>query len=227
MRILIVEDEQAIASVLERGLKEAGYDTSIAASGTHGLELAQSKPFGLVLLDLMLPGMDGWQVCERLRDQGSTVPILMLTALDALDERVRGLDCGADDYLAKPFEFPELLARIRALLRRDKLHKSRILRVADLEIDTGARRVTRAGEPIKLTPREFDLLEALMANEGRVLTREIIQERVWLAEETYSNTVDAYIRLLRKKVDSGHEVKLIQTVHGVGYLLSPHSEAEK
>lgn len=219
MKILVVEDEEAIASVLRRGLEEGGYTVHLAADGNQALEMISERQYGLILLDLMLPLVNGWQVCERLRAQRNPVPILMLTARDALDDRVRGLDCGADDYLPKPFEFPELMARVRSLLRRDKVHKGRKIVIADLQIDTAARLVTRAGREIRLTPREFDLLEALAANEGRVLTREVIQERVWQSEESYSNTVDAYIRLLRKKVDAGHDLKLIQTVHGTGYTL--------
>lgn len=226
MKILVVEDEAAISSVIERGLREAGYEVAVCDNGLDGLEAAEGRTAGLMILDLMLPKMDGWQVCERIRADRNPMPILMLTALDALDERVKGLDCGADDYLTKPFAFPELLARVRALLRRDKLHKSRVICAADLEIDTGARTVTRSGKDIRLTPREFDLLEALAANEGRVLTREVIQDRVWMADDRYSNTVDAFIRLLRRKVDAEFDLKLIHTIHGVGYSLRADGGAD-
>jgi two-component system copper resistance phosphate regulon response regulator CusR len=163
--------------------------------------------------------MDGWQVCQRLRARRYSVPILMLTARDAVDDRVRGLEMGADDYLPKPFAFRELKARVQALLRRDKIHKGRTVRVADLEIDTGVQRVTRAGKEIPLTQREYRLLEALATREGQVLTRDMIQQSVWQDDDSYSNTVDVHIWGLRKKIDVDHEVKLIHTVHGRGYML--------
>ena len=216
MRLLLIEDEEPIAEVVRLGLEEAHYRVDVAGDGVTGLEMAQDG-YDALLLDVMLPGMSGWDVCERLRACRDKTPILMLTARDALQDRVRGLDAGADDYLPKPFEFPELLARVRALLRRDKIHRSRIIRTADLEIDAGTRRVLRGGEEIALTEREYTLLEALVSQEGRTLSREYIQERVWNDDSSYSNTVDAYIRLLRKKIDAGRKVKLIHTVHGIGY----------
>ncbi len=219
MRILLVEDEAAIASVVRRGLEQAKYQVEVAADGARGLELALTENFGLILLDLMLPKLDGWQVCEELRAQRCRTPILMLTARGQVLDRVKGLEMGADDYLAKPFEFIELLARVRALLRRDKVHKTRTIRVADLEIDTALHRVTRAGREIALSPREYTLLEALASHEGQVLTREAIQDRVWMDEEAYSNTVDVYIGMLRKKIDAESEAKLIQTIRGAGYTL--------
>lgn len=226
MKILLVEDEPGIARLIRRGLEEAGYSVDATANGRQGLEMAGEKGYNLLLLDVMVPGMDGWQVCEALRTQGSQVPILMLTARDAVSDRVRGLDLGADDYLPKPFEFPELLARIRALLRRDRVHRARIIQVDDLVIDTGQRRVTRAGAEIGLSHREYELLEALAAHESQVLTREVIQERIWMDEDSYSNTVDVYIGMLRKKIDAGHGRKLIQTVRGLGYTLRvPDAEA--
>lgn len=224
MRLLLIEDDSAIAAIVRRSLESARYEVDWAADGEQGLRMAQERDYGLVLLDLMLPKLDGWTVCERLRARRNPVPILMLTARDAVPDRVRGLEVGADDYLPKPFDFTELLARVKALLRRDRLHKSRVIRVADLEIDTGAGTVRRGGQDIHLTRREYSLLEALAANEGRVLTREVIQDRVWMDEESYSNTVDVHIGLLRKKVDQGHAVKLIHTVHGVGYTLRAPSE---
>lgn len=220
VRILVVEDEAAIAEVVSLGLRQAGYVVDVAADGREGLAQAQNNRYGLILLDVMLPHLDGWGVCARLREAGDPTPILMLTARDTVTDRVKGLETGADDYLPKPFDFRELLARVHALLRRDRVHKGRVIQAADLEIDTTLRRVTRAGREIALTPREYDLLEALAGHQGQTLTREVIQERVWLDDDSLSNTVDAYVRLLRRKIDAGHDVKLIQTVHGVGYKLA-------
>jgi DNA-binding response OmpR family regulator len=219
MRILLIEDETGIANMIREGLEEANYSVDVAKDGQIGLEMAREQTYHLILLDLMLPGRDGWSVCEELRARRDRVPILMLTARDTVQDRVRGLDAGADDYLPKPFDFQELMARVRALLRRDKVHRTRVIRVGDLEIDTARHRVTRAGVEIRLSHREYDLLEALAAHEGKVLTREAIQERIWMNEEAYSNTVNVYIGMLRKKIDADHKVKLIQTVHGVGYTL--------
>ncbi len=219
MKILLIEDEPGIARLIRRGLEDAGYSVEATANGRQGLEMAQEKTYNLLLLDLMVPGLDGWQVCEALRAQGSQIPILMLTARDSVPDRVRGLDLGADDYLPKPFEFPELLARVRALLRRDRVHRARVIQVDDLVIDTGQRLVTRAGVEVGLSHREYELLEALAAHESQVLTREVIQERIWMDEDSYSNTVDVYIGMLRKKIDAGHARKLIQTVRGLGYTL--------
>ena len=220
MRILLVEDEAPIAEVVSLGLRQAGYVVDVAADGRDGLAQAEANRYGLILLDVMLPHLDGWAVCERLREAGDPTPILMLTARDTVSDRVKGLEAGADDYLPKPFDFRELLARVHALLRRDRVHKGRVIQAADLEIDTTLRRVSRAGREIALTPREYDLLEALAGHQGQTLTREVIQERVWLDDDSLSNTVDAYVRLLRRKIDAGHDVKLIQTVHGVGYKLA-------
>jgi two-component system copper resistance phosphate regulon response regulator CusR len=219
MRVLLIEDDAAIARVIKRGLEQAQFDVDVAGDGEQGLDMAASGIYSLLILDLMLPKVDGWRVCEELRLRRNRVPILMLTARGALEDKVRGLEIGADDYLSKPFEFPELLARVRALLRRDKMHRTRIIRIGDLEIDTAQRRVARAGVVIELSHREYELLEALASHEGRVLSRETIQDRVWMAEDSFSNTVDVYIGLLRKKIDAGHEVKLIHTVRGAGYAL--------
>jgi DNA-binding response OmpR family regulator len=219
MKILLIEDEAGITRLITRGLEAAGYTVETASDGAVGLEMALDNTYGLLVLDLMLPGKDGWQICEELRTRGRHLPILMLTARDAVDDRVRGLETGADDYLPKPFDFRELLARVQALLRRDRVHRARRIRVADLEIDTAQRRVTRAGVEIGLSHREYELLEALAAHESQVLTREVIQERIWMDEDSYSNTVDVYIGLLRKKIDAGHAVKLIHTVRGAGYTL--------
>lgn len=227
MRILLVEDDEMIAEVIRLGLEEARYDVDVAGDGLTGLEMAAQQEYAVILLDIMLPGANGWEVCQQLRARRDLTPILMLTARDALQDRVHGLDLGADDYLPKPFEFPELLARIRALRRRDKMHRTRVIEIDDLEIDTGSRRVTRGGKLIQLTEREYTLLEALASQEGRVVTRELIHERVWNDDNSFSNTVDAYIRLLRKKIDIGYDVKLIQTIHGVGYALRPSAGGDE
>lgn len=219
MKILLVEDDAGIAAMIAQGLQGAGYSVDRASTGTDGLELALSQSYSLLILDVMLPGIDGWRICERLRAQRERVPILMLTARDTVEDRVRGLDVGADDYLPKPFDFAELMARVRALLRRDKMHRSRVIQIADLEIDTARRRVARGGAEIGLSRREYELLEAMAAQESRVLTRDVIMERIWMEDVSYSNTVDVYIGMLRKKIDAGHKVKLIHTVRGVGYTL--------
>jgi DNA-binding response OmpR family regulator len=226
MKILVVEDDVGIGNMVRRGLTDAGYEVELVRDGRAGLLSAESGGYGLILLDLMLPGLDGWELCKRLRARREQVPIMMLTARDGVDDLVRGLDTGADDYLSKPFDFKELLARIRALLRREKVHRVRVIRVDDLEIDTASRRVTRGGREIELSHREYDLLEALAGSEGRVLSREAIQERVWMNEQASSNTVDVYVGMLRKKLDTGHSAKLIHTVNRVGYTLrAPGSEA--
>lgn len=226
MKILLVEDEIGIASMIKRGLEGANYSIETAADGAIGLKMALEHLYGLVILDLMLPRMDGWQVCDELRARKSRVPILMLTARDAIDDRVRGLRLSADDYLPKPFDFRELLARVEALLRRDRIHRVKVIRVADLEIDTAQRRVTRSGVEIRLSHREYELLEALASHESQVLTRDVIQERVRMDDESYSNTVDVYIGMLRKKIGAGHSVKLIQTVRGTGYTVRPIERLE-
>ena len=218
-RVLLIEDETGIAELIRRGLADAGYMVDHAANGLAGEKMARENLYALIVLDLMLPGKDGLRICEDLRASRIATPILMLTARDTVDDRVRGLDQGADDYLPKPFDFSELLARVRSLLRRDRVHRSRVIRVADLTVDTAQRRVVRGGVEIGLSHREYELLEALAAHESQVLTREAIQERVWMDEESYSNTVDVYIGMLRKKIDAGHDVKLIQTVRGTGYTL--------
>lgn len=219
MKILLVEDEPGIANMIRRGLEEARYAVDVAADGEAGLDMAIMNNYGLLILDVMLPKKNGFELCAELRAQRIRTPVLMLTARDSVDDRVQGLDTGADDYLPKPFDFKELLARIRALLRRDKVHHTRIIRIADLEIDTAQRRVTRAGVDVGLSHREYELLEALAAHESQVLTREAILERIWMDDDSYSNTVDVYIGMLRKKIDAGQAVKLIQTVRGTGYTL--------
>jgi DNA-binding response OmpR family regulator len=219
MKILIVEDDKLISSTVKRGLEKSNYEVEVAENGRSGLEMALDRPFSLIILDLMLPGMDGMSVCRGLRSRKVSTPVLMLTARDSLDDRVEGLDTGADDYLVKPFEFPELLARIRALIRRDHVYKGSIIQVGDLEVDRVYRTVRRAGKEIHLSEREFTLLEALAANEGRVLSREYIRDRVWCDEDSFSNNVDSCIKQIRKKIDADPLPKLIQTVHGMGYTL--------
>ncbi|MHB9133026.1 MAG: response regulator transcription factor [Armatimonadota bacterium] len=220
MKILLIEDDTLIRDVIKRGLEEDRlYAVDAAADGHAGLRMALEADYAVIILDIMLPGLDGWRVCEEVRARRIATPILMLTARDAVQDRVRGLEIGADDYLSKPFEFDELLARVRALVRRDKRYKARILQIGQLTIDTGTRTVMRDGAEIPLTPREYTLLEALAMNEGRVMSRDAIQYQVWNSDENTSNTVDAYIRLLRKKIDAGHPVKLIHTVHGLGYMV--------
>ena len=219
MKILLIEDEVPIANVIRKGLSKH-YAVDIANDGDLGLRMASEQTYSLILLDVMLPGRDGWSICQTLRARRDRTPIIMLTARDSVPDRVRGLELGADDYIPKPFEFPELLARVRAQLRRDSVHRTSVIRLRDIEIDTSARRVTRAGVEVALTPREYTLLESLAAHEGQVIAREVILERVWMDEgATGSNTVDVYINLLRRKIDAGAEHRLIQTVHGVGYVL--------
>ena len=220
MRILVVEDEEKVASFIRKGLEEEHYAVDLALEGTEGLHMAETNPYDLIVLDLMLPGLDGFQFVRRLREEGIDTPILILTARDSVESKVRGLDLGADDYLTKPFAFAELLARVRALLRRGKPHTPPVLRVADLTLDPAARRVTRAGKVIELTPKEFALLEYLMRHAGRVLTRTMILEHVWDQNfDSYTNVVDVYINYLRKKIDHGFEPRLIHTVRSVGYVL--------
>ena len=225
MRLLLVEDERPLGSLIRQGLEQAGYRVDWATEGETGLNEALTGEYDLILLDVMLPGRDGWEICQALRRRKDATPVLMLTARDAVDDRVKGLDLGADDYLTKPFDFKELRARVRALLRRGSVHKSRVIRIADLEIDTVARKVSRAGKEIPLTGREYGLLEALATSEGRILDRDTILERAWSEPDgSGSNTVDVYVWMLRKKIDAEHPVKLIHTVHGRGYVLRNDAE---
>jgi len=222
MKILVVEDEKGMAQVLRRGLEEESHVVSLAHDGVSALSLAQNMPFDMVLLDVMLPGIDGLQVARQLRHTRENIPILMLTARDSVSDVVKGLDSGADDYLTKPFSFAVLLARIRALERRTAEPRIRTLRVSDLALDITQRRVFRGSREIHLTPTEFRLLEFLMRNQGRVATRQAILEAVWgQAENVEENTLDAFVRLLRRKVDESEPVKLIHTLRGFGYSLGP------
>jgi len=220
VRILVVEDDAVGAEVLARGLREHAYAVDVASDGLAALEQAQINSYDLIVLDVMLPRLDGVEVCRRLRADGATVPILLLTARGGFDHRVEGLDAGADDYLPKPYHLPELLARIRALLRRGPALKSSVLAVADLAIDTRARRVTRGGRPVALTAKEYALLEYLARRAGEVVGRADIAEHVWDDSfDPMSNLIEVYIQRLRRRLDDGHAVKLIQTRRGAGYSL--------
>jgi heavy metal response regulator len=220
MRILVVEDQPAVASFIIKGLKEESYAVDHAPNGNDALDLAGLGEYDLIVLDVLLPGKSGIEVTKQLRGRGNSTPILMLTAMDAIADRVRGLDSGADDYLTKPFSFEEFLARVRALLRRGDRQVLSKLQLADLVMDPGRHEVTRAGRRIELTAKEYALLEYLLRNKGRILSRTSIIEHVWdLHFDSDTNVVDVYIRYLRKKVDEEHALKLIHTVRGVGYVL--------
>lgn len=219
MRLLIIEDDAEISAAIRDGLESLGFTVQIVRDGERGLKVAQTSKFSLILLDVMLPSRDGFSICRTLREGRVSTPILMLSARDSLGDKVSGLNYGADDYLPKPFEFEELVARIRALLRRDKVNKSTEIQVDDLVIDTNARTVFRGGKELVLTQREFTLLEALVYRQGQVLTRDTIQHSIWSDEFSTSNTVDVHVRNLRKKVDDGFTNKLIHTVIGAGYTL--------
>jgi two-component system OmpR family response regulator len=220
MRILIVEDEAAIGRAIERILARAGYGVDLVGTAAEALEWAGTYPYDLIILDVVLPGMTGLTASARLRSGGSEVPILMLTALDEVADRVAGLDAGADDYLAKPFAAEELLARVRALLRRGGGERPPVLRAGDLEVDPASLAVRRAGRPIRLTAKEFALLEVLVRNPGRVFSQQRLIDAVWSAGfESESNVVEVYIRSLRRKIDAGRRDGLIETVRGAGYRL--------
>jgi DNA-binding response OmpR family regulator len=219
VKVLIVEDDAEIAAGLRVGLEDAGFVIEVIRDGERAFRRGKSGEYALIVLDVMLPSMDGMTVCRELRSAGVRTPILMLTAKGDVQDRVQGLDAGADDYLPKPFEFVELLARVRALLRRDKVVKSARIEVGDLVVDTAAKTVERGGRAIPLTAREYTLLEALVQRHGQVLTREMIQHAVWVDEFSTSNTVDVHVRNLRKKVDDPFPTKLIHTVFGLGYTL--------
>jgi DNA-binding response OmpR family regulator len=227
MRILVVEDEKRIADFLSRGLQGAGYAVDVSGNGTTALEFIHQADYDLVVLDLGLPDIDGLKILEKIRNRKVGPPVLILSARGAVDDRVKGLEQGADDYLTKPFAFVELLARVRALLRRGQPAPER-LQVADLALDCIRRKVTRAGEPIDLAPKEFGILEYMMRNKGRPLSRTMIVEHVWdMDYDGLTNIVDVYIRHLRSKIDDRFPVKLIQTVRGIGYMIeAPDKAAE-
>jgi two-component system response regulator MprA len=219
-RIVVVDDDEDLRNAVRRALRLEGYDVALASDGADALNQLSALRADLVLLDVLMPVLDGITVCRRLRDSGDRTPILMLTARDAVTDRVGGLDAGADDYLTKPFALEELLARVRALLRRDQPGQDGTLAVADLELDPRSRLVTRGGRSMELTRTEFALLELLLRNAGTVLTRDTIRERVWGFDDSYgSNTLDVYIGYLRRKTEAGGEPRLIHTVRGVGFVL--------
>ena len=221
MRILVVEDEPKTGDYLKQGLAEAGFMVDLARDGLDGLHLALTEAYDLAVLDVMLPGIEGWQVLQGIRKAGKDMPVLFLTARDSVDDRVKGLELGADDYLVKPFAFSELLARVRTLLRRgSKTKEADVLRAADLELDLMRRRVIRDGKKIDLTSKEFSLLELLLRRQGEVLPRSLIASQVWdMNFDSDTNVIEVAIRRLRAKVDDSFELKLIHTVRGMGYVL--------
>jgi two-component system copper resistance phosphate regulon response regulator CusR len=220
MRLLVVEDEQKIAGFLRKGLVEHGFIVDLAGTGDDGLHLARTNAYDLVILDVMLPDLDGWAILSALRQEGRQSPVLFLTARDSVNDRVKGLELGADDYLVKPFAFSELLARVRSVLRRSPARQPETLRVADLEVDVVRHRACRAGQRLDLTPKEFALLSLLVRRAGDVLSRTLIAEQVWdMNFDSDTNVVDVHLRRLRSKVDDPFPTKLIHTVRGVGYVL--------
>jgi heavy metal response regulator len=220
MRILLVEDDKKVASFIHKGLEEEGYAVDVAPDGEAGLFMALDRLHDLIILDVMLPKKPGFQVLRELRQEKVATPVLLLTARDTVEDKVQGLDAGADDYLTKPFAFAELLARVRALMRRRAEARTPTLQIADLVLDPATRSVTRGDQPITLTNREFALLEYLLRNPGRVLSRTMIADHVWDYDfDTGTNVIDVYVNYLRKKIDAGREPKLLHTVRGAGYVL--------
>ena len=221
MRILIIEDERKVANFIKKGLEEEHYAVDSAYDGESGLYMAEVNEYDLIVLDLMIPKIDGLEVLKRVRGNRNNVPILVLTAKDSVEDIVKGLDAGCDDYLTKPFEFLEFLARIRALLRREKIDKEPILKMEDLTLSLVTHKVMRRGKEIELTAKEYSLLEYFMRNPSKILTRTMISEHVWDYHfDSMTNVVDVYVNYLRKKIDKGFEPKLIHTIRGVGYILS-------
>ena len=220
MRILVVEDNKRLSDSLRRTLEDDGYNIDTAYDGLDGEEMALMGNYDIIILDIMLPEKDGLTVCRDLRNKRINTPVLMLTARDALDDRVNGLDSGADDYLVKPFEVDELRARIRALLRRESSSKSPILQVGDLTLDPATHRVERAGQTVDLTAKEYSLLEYFMRHPNHLISREMVESNLWGYDQViYSNVIDVYIRRLRRKIDDPHEIKLFETIRGAGYRL--------
>jgi two-component system copper resistance phosphate regulon response regulator CusR len=226
VRILVVEDEHKLANALREGLEADHYSVTVAHTGEEGFYLAHVEPFDLVILDVMLPGRDGFEILAALRQRGSKMPVLLLTARDAIEDRVHGLDSGADDYLVKPFAFPELLARIRALSRRGVPEQATRLRIGALEMDVVRRSATRSGEALDLTAREFELLEYLLIHKERVVSREMLARDVWRQSRhtPLDNVIDVHVARLRRKVDDRFEKKLLHTVRGVGFVIREESE---
>jgi two-component system copper resistance phosphate regulon response regulator CusR len=221
VRILLVEDEPRVAAFVAKGLREQAYAIDIARDGEEALYFAAENDYDLLILDVMLPVKDGYAVCRELRRSGTRTPILMLTARDAVDDRVSGLDCGADDYLTKPFDFKELLARLRALSRRSAEVRPAVMRVADLTLNTANHAVSRAGKPLSLTAKEYAFLEFLVLNENRIVNRQQIAQHVWDENfDPFSNVIDVYVRRLRAKIDAGFDRPLIHTRRGEGYILT-------
>ncbi len=226
MRILVIEDEKKVARFLRQGLEEERYAVEIASDGERGEALASAEGYDLIILDVLLPKKDGFEVLRSLRAKSVKTPILMLTAKSSTEDKVHGLDTGADDYLAKPFAFSELLARVRSLLRRGASEKSTVLTLADLQLDTVTHKATRSGKGIDLTGKEYALLEYFMRNADRVLTRTILSEHIWNYNfDTGTNIVDVYINHLRSKIDDGFDKKLLHTIRGVGYALKESAQA--
>jgi len=220
MRLLIVEDEKRLLKILERGFKEEGYGVDVASEGEEGLYMAENIPYDAIILDIMLPGIDGLTILSTIRKKDIATPVILLTARDATGDKITGLDTGADDYLTKPFDFDELLARVRSLVRRKSATKEALIRIDDLEINTASHEVTRGGKAITLSSREYSMLEYMAYNKNTVLSRSQILEHVYSEEvDLDSNIVDVYINYLRKKIDAGAERKLIHTVRGAGYIL--------
>jgi heavy metal response regulator len=227
MRILIVEDDKKIAGFIKKGLSEEHYAVDVAYDGEVGAYRAQANNYDLIILDIMLPKKDGIDVCRELRNKNIITPIIMLTAKDTIEDKIEGLDEGADDYLTKPFSFEELLARVRALLRRTQKYKTKTLKVADLELDPVIRKVTRAGKDITLTGKEYALLEYLMRNKERVLTETMITEHVWdMNFDPLTNVVNVYIHHLRQKIDKDFDKKLIHTIRGAGYVMKEKNDED-
>ncbi len=225
MRVLVAEDERELNGVIAKRLADEDYAVDSAFDGRTALEYMLATPYDIVLLDVMMPGMDGFEVLRRYREANGTSPVLFLTARDAVSDRVHGLDTGADDYLVKPFSFQELLARMRVLLRRPSSSRSSMLQVGDLQLDTSSRKAVRRGRTIELSSKEYSILEYMMRNESVVLSRESIREHIWSWDyDGESNIVDVYIRYLRKKIDDGESVRLIHTIRGAGYMIGGNGQ---
>ena len=220
MKILLVEDEDRLASFIRKGISAEGYEVEIAYDGRMGLSLFRKNSYDIILLDVNLPHINGFELCQLIRADNESVPVLMLTALDSLADKADGFNAGADDYLAKPFEFQELLLRLRALTRRSGTKPKQVLRLADLELNLDTKTVTRAGQRIDLTTREYSLMEYLMLNKGKIISRVDISERVWSLDfDSSTNVIDVYVSYLRKKIDKGFSTKLLHTIVGMGYVL--------